>query len=242
MVKKKLSEKYQPPESDSSDTAHLVKKAALSFVPGAPDLFEYFVKPPLEKRLEKWREEVARALRYLEDNNMIKLKDLQVNDVFITIVSQATTIAIRTHQKEKLAALKSAILCSATSSKIKDDLQLIFIRFVDELMPSHLHLLKFFIANEQKIKPLTSYPSIYQFFSENTLDTPSKYHFKMLIGDLSVRGLIHVSPDIDDFEEIYQASAILDTSTNDDLPRVLITDIGRDFINYISGDTYGFKS
>jgi hypothetical protein len=234
MKNKKIVDKYKPPESDSKDTVHLVAKAVLSFVPGASDLFEYFVAPPMQKRLEKWQQEISQALLYLEENQGVKLEELQSNEQFITIVAQATTIAIRTHQKEKLVALKNVIVNSASSPKTEEDLQLIFIRFVDELTPSHLYLLRFFINNEDKIKFLKSYPSIYQLVSENISDTPSKDRFKMLIGDLSVRGLIHVSQDIDDFEEIYQASSILLEETNDDLPRLIITDIAKEFIDFIS--------
>ncbi len=155
MTKKKINAKYQPPETSSSDTAHLVTKAVLSFVPGASDLFEYFVKPPLEKRLEKWREEVAQALIDLQENKGVKLDELRDNDLFISIISQATTIALRSHQKEKLEALKSAITSSIISSSIEDDVQLSFIRFIDELTPSHVNLLRFLIDNEEKIKAFT---------------------------------------------------------------------------------------
>lgn len=79
MTDKKLTDKYQPPLANSGDTAHLVMKAALSVVPGASDLFEYFVKPPLQKRLEKWQEHIAVALRQIEDNQGVKLETLQNN-------------------------------------------------------------------------------------------------------------------------------------------------------------------
>ncbi|MBI2330933.1 MAG: hypothetical protein HYU84_01930 [Chloroflexi bacterium] len=183
--------------------------------------------------MEKWREEIVHGLRYLEENRGIKLDELQDNDLFISIVSQATTIAIRTHQKEKLEALKSAIVNSVTSSKMEEDFQLTFIRFIDELSPSHLNLLKFFINNEEEIKFLKSYPAIYQLISRNNTSI-SKNQFKLLIGDLNIRGLIHISIDIEDFEEIYQASSILWDETNDELPRLIVTDIAKKFIHFIS--------
>lgn len=234
MTNKKLTDKYQPPVADSGDTAHLVKKAALSFVPGAPDLFEYFVKPPLQKRLEKWQEVIAAGLRYLEDNQGVKLETLQNNELFITIVAQATSVAVRNHQREKLDMLRNAIMSSALNPRMDDDLQLIFIRFIEELTPFHLHLLRFFVSHNDDLKSLTSYPSIYQLVSNTVTDLISKDQFKMFLGDLNTRGLIWISQDIEDFEDVYHADAILAESTNDDLPRLIVTDIAKMFIAFIS--------
>ncbi|MCL4528700.1 MAG: hypothetical protein M1282_04735, partial [Chloroflexi bacterium] len=124
-MNQKASKKYEPPKADSGDTAHLVAKAALSVVPGASELFEYFIKPPLEKRLEKWQEEVANALRHLEEENRLNIENLKANEQFISIIVQVTTIALRNHQKEKLSALKNVIINSALQTNINDDLQLI---------------------------------------------------------------------------------------------------------------------
>ena len=234
MTDKKITDKYQPPVADSGDTAHLAMKAALSFVPGAPDLFEYFVKPPLQKRLEKWQEDIAAALRYLEDNQGVKLETLQNNELFITIVAQATSVAVRNHQREKLDALSNAIMSSALNPSMDDDLQLIFIRFIEELTPSHLHLIRFFVSHEDDLILLTSYPSIYQLVSNTFANLISKDQFKMFLGDLNTRGLIWISQDIEDFEDVYQADTILAESTNDDLPRLIVTDIAKIFIAFIS--------
>jgi hypothetical protein len=230
----KKPNKYEPPKADSGDIAHLVTKAALSFIPPAPDLFEYFVRPPLQKRLEKWQEDIAQALRDLEKNPGINLETLQNNERFITIIVQTTQIAVRNHQREKLHALRNAIVNSAINPNLEEDLQLTFIRFIEELTPLHLSLLMFLVSHEDSLKSLTSYPSIYQLVSSNITDSLSKDQFKMLMGDLNARGLIWISQDIDDFEDIYQASAILDMSTKDDLPRIIVTNIAKEFIGFIS--------
>lgn len=234
MANKKITDKYQPPTADSSDTAHLVTKASLSFVPGASDLFEYFIKPPLQKRLEKWQEDIAVALRYLEDNQGIKLETLQNSEQFITIIAQATSVAVRNHQREKLDALINSIMNSALNPSMDDDLQLMFIRFIEELTPSHLYLLRFFVSHEDDLKPLTSYPSIYELISDAATYLFSKDQFKMLVGDLNTRGLIWISQDIDDFENIYHANSLLLESTRTDLPRLIVTDIAKAFIAFIS--------
>ena len=115
-------------------------------------------------------------------------------------------------------------------------MQLIFIRFIDELTPSHLLLLKFFVKFEPELVILKSYPELFDFFHAHYEYSNALYRdeFKMLIGDLNTRSLVRVSQDIGDFEDIYEASSILLEQTNDSLPRILITQIAKDFIRFIS--------
>jgi hypothetical protein len=79
------SPKYDPPKSGTGDSAHGLATALLSMIPGATELFEYFVKPPLEKRREVWMKMVAEVLRDLE-NSRFDIQQLQSDERFITIV------------------------------------------------------------------------------------------------------------------------------------------------------------
>ena len=243
--------KYIPPQPSTDDTAHLVATAILSTIPGAAELFEHFIMPPLEKRRELWMEKVSEALRNLEANYGFNLDHLQSNERFITIVVQATTIAVRNHQKEKIKALQNALINSATNPDIGDDLQLLFIRYIEELTPSHLKMLSFYIEHLAELPMLKSYPDLYKRFSfwktlnsipstppaEWSPDKTSQDEFRMFCQDLSARGLIRISPDIDDFEDIYQADLWLRESTNQSLPRVIVTDIAIQFMEFITTDS-----
>jgi hypothetical protein len=233
---KNSDSEFSPPNPTSGDTAHQVFKALLSPVAGAGELFERFIPSPLEKRRHKWMEIVGEVLHLLQQNLGFELENLQSNEKFVTIVFQATRIATQNHQKEKLVALRNAIVSSVLNQEISDDLQLVYIRFVDELTPTHLVLLKLLIKFESKIKKLKSYPAIFDFIHSRYEQKKvfSRDEFKMLLGDLSVRGLVRISQDIDDFEDIYAASLILAEATNDTLPRILITDVAKDFIKFIS--------
>ena len=158
----------------------------------------------MQRRLEKWREEISQALVYLMENQGVKLENLQASEQFVTIVAQATTIAIRTHQKEKLDSLRYAIENSALAPNNDEDLHLTFIRYIDELTPSHLSLLSFFIKNEQSLVQLSSYTELYRVYLENNTSHLSKEEFKMECGDLINRGLVRISSGLDDFEDIYE--------------------------------------
>ena len=64
--------------------------------------------------------------------------------MFITTILQASQAAIRNHQEEKLEALRNAVLNSALPGAPAEDLQFMFVRYIDELTPWHLSVLKFF--------------------------------------------------------------------------------------------------
>jgi hypothetical protein len=131
------------------DAAHALAKAGLSAIPvvGGPavELFQYVVQPPLEKRREAWMADVGQRLKDLESQGL-KLEDLQNNDEFITAVMHASQLALRTHQTEKLAALRNAVLNVAKGRAPEETIQHLFLDYVDSLTELHLQILKIFQA------------------------------------------------------------------------------------------------
>ncbi len=73
-----------------------------------------------------------------------KMEDLSENEAFVTMVLQATQVAVRNHQEEKLEALRNAVLNSALPNAPDDDIQLIFLNLVDGLTTWHLRVLALF--------------------------------------------------------------------------------------------------
>lgn len=226
-------EKFSPPKHSTGDTAYLVVKAILSPIAGATELLERLISPPYQRRTDEWMKVIAEVLRNLEQNKGIKMEELQNNDLFITVVTQASRIAIGNHQREKLESLKNAIISSASLHE-KEDIQLVFIRYVDELTPSHLYLLRLFINEEERLGKIKSYREALEMVADANIDIASKDDLRMLVGDLSTRGLIRVSRDIEDDEDIYHANSILTEDTNDDLPRIIVSEVARKFIRFIS--------
>lgn len=229
------SSKYSPPKSSTGDSAHSIATAVLSMIPGATELFEYFVKPPLEKRREVWMKMVAEALRDLE-NSRFDIQQLRSDERFITIVVQATNIAIRNHQSEKLIALRNAITNSATTPDFSEDVQILFIRYIDELTPSHLRLLHFLVSDAKDVGMLKSYTQFYELYSVKYTDAMPRDEFRMLVEDLSARGLVRISSDLEDFEDVYHADKLLLHSTNEVLPKVIITNVAIQFLNFITNE------
>lgn len=137
----------KPPNKKSTgDVAREAGKAIISAVPAAGGplqvLFENIYTAPLEKRKQAWLEKLAEAVSILQEKvDGLTPEKLAQNEAFITISLQASQIAIRNHQKEKLEALRNAVLNSALPNPPEEDQQLIFLRLIDQLTPWHLRVL-----------------------------------------------------------------------------------------------------
>lgn len=135
-----------PNKKTTGDVAREIGKAIISAVPAAGGplqvLFENIYTAPLEKRKQAWLEMLAEAVSSLQEKvEGLTPEKLAQNEVFITVSLQASQIAIRNHQKEKLQALRNAVMNSALPNPPEEDQQIIFLRFIDQLTPWHLRVL-----------------------------------------------------------------------------------------------------
>jgi len=145
------------PERDIKDATHTIVKAGLGSIPvvgaAAAEIFSIVIESPLSKRRVEWIESIAKRLKELEEKvEGFKIEELSSNEMFITTVLHASQVAIRNHQEEKLEALRNAISNSALPDPPEEDIQLMFLNWIDELTPWHLRVLKFFDSPERWIK------------------------------------------------------------------------------------------
>ena len=115
-------------------------KAVISLLPwGVSQLYNDFVKSPSEKRLNKFLEALVADLERLkvETGGQVNLD----NPSFQTTLMNALQIVMKNHQEEKILALKNAVLNSSFIHPIDDDLQFMFLHWIDEFTPSHLKVL-----------------------------------------------------------------------------------------------------
>jgi hypothetical protein len=68
------------------------------------------------------------------------------NETFISATIQASRAALSTHQAEKRAALRNALLNTALERASDDDQILLFLRYVEELTIWHIRFLQLFRA------------------------------------------------------------------------------------------------
>ncbi|WUR13903.1 hypothetical protein E7V67_002000 [[Empedobacter] haloabium] len=136
-----------PTKRSKGDYARDTARAAISMVPmaGGPlqVAFEALFSAPIEKRKERWLQQLSEVVVELGARvDELTPERLVQDDVFVTVVMQASQIALRNHQSEKLEALRNAVL-NAVLSTIEEDEKFIFLRLIDQLAPVHLRLLKF---------------------------------------------------------------------------------------------------
>ena len=99
---------------------------------------------PATQRRDKWIDDyLSKAYQLITEKVAFSVvENLPNNELLITVVLQATSIALRNHQKEKLEALRNAVVNSVLPSSADDDIKLMFLDLVDELKVSHLRLLR----------------------------------------------------------------------------------------------------
>lgn len=144
---KELQKPFQPPDSTATDKIIGAMKAIAGEFPGgglATEIFGWFVRPPLERRTEEWRREVANALYELSTRRGVDIEELQRDDRFMDTVLHATQVALRNSHKEKREALRNAILNAALPGAPDDSRRQMFLNYIDIFTPWHLRLLSLF--------------------------------------------------------------------------------------------------
>jgi hypothetical protein len=140
------------PQPTFEDVEHAGRKGLVSIIPfvgGLASELLGLLSSPVVQRRDDWFADLQLRLRELESRvEGFKLDDLENNEQFISATLQATQAAMRTHQSEKLEALKNAVVNVAIGQAPEKDLQLIFLNLVDNFTPTHLAVLRDFNAKD----------------------------------------------------------------------------------------------
>ncbi|OGA21884.1 MAG: hypothetical protein A3I02_15820 [Betaproteobacteria bacterium RIFCSPLOWO2_02_FULL_67_26] len=92
-----------------------------------------------ERRREVWNQRLEEAFAGIREQlDPEAAETILGSDQFLTVVSEATLIACRNHDEEKLRALKYAVVNAALPGGPDELLQLMFLRLIDYLTPVHL--------------------------------------------------------------------------------------------------------
>ena len=141
-------ESGKPPQESTGDIAHAAGRALAGAIPfigtGAVEVFNKVVTPPIEKRLNEWRVEIGERLTRLEEKGKVDTNELSGNEEFVTITMQATQVALRNHDTEKLEALKNAVINTALNNAPDDFYQRTFLHYIDILTPLHVKFIRLF--------------------------------------------------------------------------------------------------
>lgn len=150
-------------QGNSQDKNYNAKKALLSAIPAVGSLavtfYENYIKEPSSQRLHDFLEELVEYLLSLQQKIEAVSFD---NPTFQTTFKKAIRIAECEHQQEKLEALRNAVLNSAIPNSLKDDIQAIFLKWIDEFTVSHIRLLRMlhYIDNYNEEKIVADLPEL----------------------------------------------------------------------------------
>jgi hypothetical protein len=136
-----MPNKYTPPEATVADAGTAAVRAVVQVIPGggsALELLNLAIAPPLERRRDEWARLIAEGLAAVE----VKLEDLGTRDEPLDTFLQASAAAMRTSSKEKLEALRNAVVNSAVKAEPDQDERAILLQLVDRFTPTHLLILQ----------------------------------------------------------------------------------------------------
>lgn len=189
------------PARGRAEVAAGLVEAAVSAIPvaGGPvaALIEVALAPSLGRRREEWFHRMGEVLIELQERfDGFDPRSLEENEAFVSSVFQATMIAVKTHQHEKLDMLQSAILNAALEGAPSDDEQMTFLRFVDELTPAHVRLLVFledsatFFDTAGIAKPNLTMGGLETILQQALPEIARNQEWRdLLTNDLNIRGL-----------------------------------------------------
>jgi hypothetical protein len=157
----------KPPTKSKKDHLHLGVKVAASIGASAlgsglglpsvgalvSELYSQVLKPPLTKRLEEWMNSVyQRLLEQQGEIDGLTLEVLSKKPLFISTFMQASQVALRNHQEEKLEALRNAVINSAKPNFAEDDIYLMFLNWIDTFTIWHIRILYYLDARLLEVK------------------------------------------------------------------------------------------
>jgi hypothetical protein len=107
-------------------------------------LYNKIAGDPARERLENWVAKLADDLvDHQEKTNEIDFSKLDQDPLFQTILRRAAWAAMNDHQKEKLKALRNAVINSARSIHLDENRQLLFLNLIDRMTELHVRVLIF---------------------------------------------------------------------------------------------------
>jgi hypothetical protein len=140
------AERY--PEPTDADLARQAVEKCIELVPGGSIFnfaFSHFLPPLLERRRDNFLKDLADAIERLEQRKLLNPEELVCNDLFVTAVVQATRTAINNHQREKLEALRNAVINVALSRTPDEERSIVFLHLVEVFSITHFEILRLFV-------------------------------------------------------------------------------------------------
>ena len=131
--------------------------------------------------------------------------------------------------------MANAVQRAAAGSIVAADLQLIFVRYVDELTVTHVRMLAVLKAATADLRSVSSYDKLLELFVSKSGTNCTPDEFMLLCADLTGRALLRISVDLNPFGDVVKAShLLLDLEGAPTEPMARVTDIGEQFLDFVA--------
>jgi hypothetical protein len=236
-----MSPDYTPPIPSVGDKLATSAKDLLSVIPtvGAPAklLIDFVLPSALRERQEKWMAQIGEAVERLERQGSLDVPRLSADQGFLDLLLHATLAALRTRHEEKRLALTSTVAHAAIALNSDRDEELLFVRYVDELSPSHLELLRFLVNHHPEIARVESFQAMlepYQLHLVQRHTSPVQADlFRLMCADLMARGLLRISRHVEEFPGLRENDVLVADKDNEHDSTVVVTELGQRFVRYV---------
>lgn len=241
-------------KSSNTDKDYGAIKASISLIPviGGPaaEFFSTYVTSPSQNRLNKFLAELIKELGKLETQvDNFSCESLREDESFQTMLIQSVEIAKRTHQYEKIKALKNLLLNSVLQNSIADDVKLLFLDWIDELKETQFYLLDVLdnpdkhMEKDSDFNNLKEQPYLYDVFLKELIDKKIvalakvsnsasegiiEHHLRSNQLEEAIRALLNRIKELESLD-IHLARGIIRSK----IPTNLITPLGELFIKFI---------
>lgn len=220
--------------------AQAMAKSVLGAVPvvgsAFVETFSILFRSPFEQRAEQWMQQLGTRLHIIEDRIPGRVAALAEDPLFLSVVTTTTQAALRTHNGEKRKLLGNALQTSGLGTRVEPDLQMTFIRFVDELTPSHFRHLKAMALADAELQAVRSYPALRSLCMQRTSTECSPDEFMLICGELTARSLLRVCASMDSFGDVAESTYMVADGPANSGSYVRVTDIGLALLNYVGDE------
>lgn len=230
-----MTQDLQAPIDEGEGRDLMVVKIALGFVPwvgGALSEVVGHLNNDLARRQEYWMVQVSEAINALQKTSGLTVDELMKNEAFTSFLLQATPIALRNHQKEKITTLKNALASVGNPEFSDEDLAFQFLRYIDELTVSHLTILRIISSRADVFKEVKSMQQAFeQLILEDQTDI-SPLVARTYLRDLDSRGLVNAI-DLEDLPD-FESKAVYIAAEQTDRHPLQLTELGEKFLSFIA--------
>lgn len=205
-----MTEKTTRKETEKTtlpDMLHAASSIALSFIPGAGELFNACVMAPAVRRRNDWIESIEKELYELSAQFSDITERVQKNEQAISVILTASPIALKTHNPVKLEALRNIVINAVLHEDYEEYKFQMFLSFIDDFTEWHIRLLEYFSDPQKAVKKYNANFDLSKQFHCLTMEpfkriyplmnnSNSYQYLKIIVNDLHSKGLLLCNSDI----------------------------------------------